>query len=151
MLNKSKTKKKKIVFISNTCWYLYNFRNKLLKDVSKKNYEVLIIAPNDIYTKKLESFGYKIYNWHLNRSSLNPILEIFSILNLIIYLKKNNPDLVHNFTIKSCLYGTIAAKVAGVKNIVNSVTGLGHLFINNSMLIRLIRFTLKPIYLLNHH
>ena len=147
MLNKTYLKKKKIVFIANTCWYLYNFRNRLLKDVFNRNYQVLIIAPNDRYTKKLKAYGYEVYDWKLNRSSLNPILELFSILNLIIYLKKNNPDLVHNFTIKSCLYGTIAAKFSGVKYVVNSVTGLGHLFINNSILIRLIRFTLKPIYI----
>ena len=78
MLKKRKQKKKKIVFISNSCWYLYNFRKKLIKDVIKENYEVLIIAPNDIYKKKLESFGFKVYPWSLNRSSLNPILELFS-------------------------------------------------------------------------
>ena len=139
-------KKKKIVFIANTCWYIYNFRIRLLQDVSAKNYEVLVIAPKDSYTDKLKAFGYKVNNWELNRSSLNPLLELFSILNLIIFLKKNNPDLVHNFTIKPCIYGTIAAKFSGIKSVVNSVTGLGHLFINNSFLIRFIRLTLKPIY-----
>ena len=146
MKKKINPKKKKIVFIANTCWYIYNFRNKLLKDIIKSNYEVFIIAPEDRYSQKLKEFGCKVFDWHLNRSSINPILEIYSILNLIVHLKKNNPDLVHNFTLKSCLYGTIAAKFSGVKNIVNSVTGLGHLFINNSILMRLIRLFLKPIY-----
>ena len=80
-------KKKKIVFIANTCWYIYNFRIRLLQDVSAKNYEVLVIAPKDSYTDKLKAFGYKVNNWELNRSSLNPLLELFSILN---FSKKKN-------------------------------------------------------------
>ena len=45
MLKKRKPKKKKIVFISNSCWYLYNFRKKLIKDVIKENYEVDLDCP----------------------------------------------------------------------------------------------------------
>ena len=137
---------KKIVFLANTGWFIYNFRLSLLKDISNSNYDVVVIAPYDKYTEKLKVLGYKVCDWKLNRSSLNPILELFSILDLIKKINHEKPDLIHNFTIKPCLYGTIASKFTNVKDVINSITGLGHLFINNSILIRIIRFFLKPIY-----
>ena len=82
----------------------------------------------------------------MERSSLNPFKEIKSIFNLIDILDNELPDLIHNFTIKSCLYGTIAAKFSNKSLVVNSITGLGHLFINNSLKKKLIRIFLKPIY-----
>jgi glycosyltransferase involved in cell wall biosynthesis len=38
------------------------------------------------------------------------------------------PDVVHHFTIKPVIYGSIAARLAGVPRIVNTVTGLGYVF-----------------------
>ena len=137
---------KKIAFIANSCWYIYNFRLSLLKELSATDNRVIIIAPKDNYTKILIDLGYEVYSWKLQRSSLNPFKEINSILNLMDILESKSPDLIHNFTIKSCLYGTIAAKFRKISVVVNSITGLGPLFINNSLKIRLIRLILYPIY-----
>ena len=137
---------KKVVLLANTGWFIYNFRIALLNDIYSSNYDVVVIAPNDKYTEKLKVLGYKVCDWKLNRSSLNPILELFSLLDLIKKINQEKPDLIHNFTIKPCLYGTIASKFTNVKDVINSITGLGHIFINNSIFIRIVRFFLKPIY-----
>jgi len=139
---------KKIALIANTSWYIYNFRSNLIKDIVSSNYKLVVIAPHDNYTNLLEKSGYTVINWTLNRSSLNPLSELKSIVDLVLILNKENPDLIHNFTIKSCLYATIASRFSKVRYVINSITGLGHLFLNNSTLIRFIRFILKPIYAL---
>ena len=88
---------KKIAFIANSCWYIYNFRLSLLKEISKIDNRVIIIAPKDNYTKILRDLGYEVYSWKLNRSSLNPFKEIKSILNLIDILDSESPDLLTCF------------------------------------------------------
>ncbi len=137
---------KKIALIANSCWYIYNFRLSLLKEISAKDNLVIIIAPEDNYTNILIDLGFEVYPWKLQRSSINPLKEIKSILNLMDILDSKFPDLIHNFTIKCCLYGTIASKFCSIPIVVNSITGLGPLFINNSLKIRLIILFLKPIY-----
>jgi glycosyltransferase involved in cell wall biosynthesis len=47
---------------------------------------------------------------------------------LILLLRREKPDVVHNFTIKCVLYGSLACRFAGVRGNVNSVTGLGYVF-----------------------
>jgi hypothetical protein len=39
---------------------------------------------------------------------------------------------VNHFTIKPVLYGSLAAKFARVGRVINSITGLGHVFITNA-------------------
>ncbi|MBO8221408.1 glycosyltransferase family 4 protein [Prochlorococcus marinus] len=119
---------KKIIIVSNTGWYLYNFRFKLIKELLKK-YNVTLVFPFDGYSKPLKETGCEIVNWKLNRNSINPLLEIFSIIDLINIFLKIKPDMAHHFTIKACLYGTIAGRIVGLKKIFNAITGLGHVFL----------------------
>ncbi len=119
---------KKIVIVSNTGWYLYNFRFKLINELSKK-YAVTLVFPFDCYSNPLKKTGCEIINWKLNRNSINPLLEIFSIFDLINIYLKIKPEIAHHFTIKACLYGTIAGRIVGLKKIFNAITGLGHVFL----------------------
>ena len=53
---------------------------------------------------------------------------------------------MHHFTIKACLYGTLAAKAAPVHRVINAITGLGHVFLGRRKRTRLLRRGLKPLY-----
>ena len=44
---------KKIILVSNSSWYFYNFRLQLLKDIVSEGFELILIAPRDEYTNKL--------------------------------------------------------------------------------------------------
>ena len=143
-INTNKTSKS-IVLIANTSWYLYNFRKELISDLKAKGYDIYIISPEDSYSKHLIKISHKKLDWKLNRSSLNIFNEIISVLDLINKLREINPILIHNFTIKGSIYGSLAAYFTGNPIIINSITGLGHLFISNSFHIKLIRFIILPL------
>ena len=68
---------KKIVIVSNTGWYLYNFRLKLIQELNKK-YSVTLIFPFDEYSTLLKETGCQVMNWKLQRNSINPLTELFS-------------------------------------------------------------------------
>jgi len=118
----------------------------LIKDLKKKGYCVKIVCPKDNFSKELCISGLEIINWQLSRKSINPLLELYSIINLIRIYNKERPYFVHHFTIKSCLYGTIAAKITNISKIFNAITGLGHIFISTKKSTQLIRFLIKPIF-----
>ena len=143
---------KQITLVCNTGWYLYNFRFSFLKSLLRKKYSVTLIFPFDKYTDSLRDIGCKVINWKLNRNSINPLKEIYSIIDLIIILNKVKPDISHAFTIKACLYGTIAGRLIGIKNNVNSITGLGHVFLSHKLRTFFLRKFLINVYklVLNH-
>ena len=134
------------MLVANTSWYLYNFRLPLLKDLRAAGYEVAAVAPHDTYTPLLEQEGFTVHPWLVARRSINPLQEAHALVDLVRIYQRQCPDLAHHFTIKACLYGTIAAKLANVNRVMNAVTGLGHVFLGTRKRTRLLRRALKPIY-----
>ncbi len=129
----------KILLFANTDWYLYNFRLSLAAHLKNLGYQVILLSPPGEYGQKLLEMG---YNWHplpMARRSLNPLRELSLLFWLIRFLKEQKPDLVHGFTIKSAVYGLIAARLAGVSARVGSVAGMGYVFTSNDLLARLLR------------
>src|SRR5690606_11256825 len=49
------------------------------------------------------------------------------------------PDIVHGFTIKAAVYGSLAGRLAGVPGRVNAVAGMGYVFTSNATRARLLR------------
>ena len=135
-----------VLLVSNTCWYLYNFRLPLIRDLRDRGYRVALVAPHDPYTALLQEEGFTVHSWLVARSSVNPLAEAYALVDLLRIYRREQPDLVHHFTIKACLYGTIAAKGARVYRVINAVTGLGHLFLGTRKRNRLLRQAIKPLY-----
>ena len=150
MANKNRLKvaesKHKVLLVSNTSWYLYNFRRHLCRALRDYGFNVIIVSPRDKYTDLLQGEGFEYFNWGLDRKSLNPIKELLSIYRLSKLYRSSDPIIVHHFTIKACLYGTIAAKISGVYRVINAVTGLGHVFLGNRKRNSILRFILMPLY-----
>lgn len=136
----------KVLLVANSSWYLFHFRLQLLNDLRDAGYDLELVAPLDRYTVLLESKGFRVHSWRLSRRSINPLSEVYAIWDLLQIYRSFKPILVHHFTIKACLYGTIAAKGAHVYSAINSFTGLGHFFIGTRKRNILLRYAIKPIY-----
>ena len=136
----------RVLLVANTSWYLYNFRLPLLRDLRNAGYAVAAVAPHDAYTPLLEAEGICVHPWLVARRSINPLLELRAIVDLLRVYRREQPALVHHFTIKACLYGTLAAKGARVYRVINAVTGLGHVFLGQRKRTRVLRRALRPLY-----
>ena len=132
--------------MSNTSWYIWNFRINLIKELLKNNHSILVVAPEDDYSNRIIEAGCKFISWDLNRSSINPISEIKSIINIYKIYKRFKPIIIHQFTIKSCLYGSLAARFLSHSHVFNSITGLGHLFISKRIKNKILKLFILPIY-----
>jgi len=135
----------KVLLFGNTDWYLYNFRLPLAKKLRDMSFEVVMVSPPGKYGEKIKSEGFRWLPVAMNRRSVNPISEFFVLKELIKLYKNEKPDLVHHFTIKSVVYGSVAARFSGVKNVVNAVAGLGFVFTNESLFAKILRPFVKSI------
>ena len=61
------------------------------------------------------------------------------MLHQVRLLRRERPDVVHGFTNKCAVYGSLAARLAGVPGRVNAVAGMGYVFISNSLKARVLR------------
>ena len=135
----------KILLFANTDWYLYNFRLPLARAIRKQGHEVVLLSPPGKYSSRLEQAGFRWIEFPLERRRLNPFAEVITILRLIRLYKLERPDLVHHFTLKCVMYGSIAARLAGVKSVVNAFAGLGHIFSDGGFQAKMLRSIVSPI------
>lgn len=129
----------KIVLFANTDWYLYNFRRTLAKALEEAGHEVLLLSPDGPYGERLRTLGLRWQPVALHRRSLNPLREAGFALSLARLLRREQPDAVHGFTLKCAIYGSLAARLAGVPGRVNAVTGMGYVFTSDDLKARLLR------------
>ena len=136
----------KILLFANTDWYLYNFRLALAKAIRELGVEVVLVSPPGDYGPRLKKEGFHWISLKMNRRSLNPWAEAKVVSALTSIYRREHPDLVHHFTIKSVIYGAIAARVAGIPNQVNAVAGLGHVFTSDSVQARVLRPIVRALF-----
>ena len=129
----------KIVLFANTEWYLYNFRRSLAIALRDSGHDVLLLSPAGPYADKLQDLGLRWLPVPMNRRSLNPLREIALLLWLRDLLRRECVDLVHGFTIKGAVYGSLAARLAGVASRINGIDGLGYVFASSELKARLLR------------
>lgn len=123
----------RILLFANSDWYLFNFRRSLALTLRKQGNEVLLVSPPGPYGERLTELGLEWIAAPMVRSSLNPIREIILIRWLTRLVRSRRIDLVHGFTIKCAVYGSLAARLAGNVARVVAVAGLGFTFTSNSL------------------
>ena len=129
----------KLVLFANTDWYLYNFRRSLALALKAQGYELLLISPPGPYGEKLRALGLRWEPVPMDRRSLNPLREAKLLWWLLSLFRKERPALVHGFTIKCAVYGSLAARLAGVPARVNAVAGMGYVFTSDDTKARVLR------------
>jgi glycosyltransferase involved in cell wall biosynthesis len=135
------------LFLSaNTDWYLYNYRLSLAEAARRQGYEVVLVSPPGKYVAELEQRGFRWLGWNLERRSVNPLVELLTLLRMAAIYRRHRPDLVHHHTAKSVLYGSLAARLSGVPAVVNSITGRGYIYQADSQKARLLRHIVEPLY-----
>jgi glycosyltransferase involved in cell wall biosynthesis len=75
----------------------------------------------------------------MSRSGINPFRELGLTGRLARIYGRQRPDIVHHFTIKCVLHGSLAAQISGIPRRINAVTGLGYVFSSSSLRARLLR------------
>jgi glycosyltransferase involved in cell wall biosynthesis len=133
----------KIVLFANTEWYLYNFRRSLALALRAQGHEVLLLSPPGPYGERLRALGLRWESVPMDRRSLNPLHEGMLLWRLARLLRRERPALVHGFTIKCAVYGSLAARMAGIRARVNAVAGLGYVFVSDDLLARCLRPMVK--------
>jgi glycosyltransferase involved in cell wall biosynthesis len=118
--------------VSRCAWTLYNFRAGHIRALLEKGYSVIGGgAGGDGYEEKIRDLGIPYLPLPIDKKGINPLADLILFKTLLQWYRKEKPAIVHHFTIKPVIYGSIAARLAGVPRIINTITGLGYVFIEN--------------------
>lgn len=135
---------KKIALVANSTWNIYNFRQNIIRKLIEEGYDITVFAPLDEYITYKEKYPNlkHIGLRTLDRDGINPVKDVLLILELFKKYKREKPDLIIHYTHKPNIFGSIAARLSGIKSI-SVVTGLGYGFIRQGWLNSILKFLYK--------
>ena len=123
-----------------------NFRYGILERLVTDGYKVITVGPADPYSAKLAAMGCEVIDMPMAAKGVNPSEDLFLLSQLRRLYKTIKPDFIFHYTIKPNIYGSVAARLAGVPSIAVT-TGLGYTFINNNLVAWVARLLYKAAFL----
>lgn len=129
----------RLVFFVTEDWYFCSHRLPLARAARAAGFEVAVVTRVQRHAAQIRDAGIELIPIDLARGSKNPFTELRTLSQLIRLYRRLKPDIVHHVALKPVLYGTIAARLAGVPTVINALAGLGYLFSSVDFAARLSR------------
>lgn len=134
----------KLVFLVTEDWYFVSHRLELAIAAREAGYEVVVATRVGRHEARIAAAGLRVRRVDFDRAGLNPIRDFGTLLAIAKVYRQEAPDLVHHVALKPIILGSIAARLAGVKGIVNALAGLGYVFSGADTRSKLLRYVIKP-------
>lgn len=136
----------KFVFLSHLDLNLYLFRLPIMQALVARGHHVAALCPHGEVSDRFAEHGIGVVHYAISRSGMNPLREASVVLELASILRRFSPDVLHTFTAKPNIYGTLAGRMARVPAIYNLVEGLGSFYVDSSFKSRFVRECIESLY-----
>lgn len=132
--------KPRLMFVVTEDWYFMSHRLPLARAARDAGYDVYVVTRLTKLADDIAAEGFiPIPLLKMQRVGRNPVGELAAIRELVAIYRRYRPDIVHQIAIKPVLYGSIAARLSGVRRVVNNLAGLGFVFSSTSRKAALLR------------
>jgi glycosyltransferase involved in cell wall biosynthesis len=124
------------------------FRGHLLQEMVARGHDVAVYLPSAApqVAEGLCAMGVKCRQIRLNRTGISPLGDVGSLDRLRRTFHATGVDLVFACSAKPVIYGSLAARFAGVPDTFSMVEGLGYSFSSSDLRARCVRPLLARLY-----
>lgn len=102
-------------------------------------FDVFVLTHLDAHHQRIRDAGLIPIQWHVTRRGINPLRELGSLFQVWRIYRRHRPDVVHHIAMKPILYGSLAARLAGIRAVLNAPVGMGFIYSSGSLLARVLR------------
>jgi glycosyltransferase involved in cell wall biosynthesis len=122
-----------ILYIITEDWFFRSHFLPMARAARDAGYRVSIMCRTKNDKQALEQEGFSIHPMQAERGSFNPFAALGTLFAMRRTIATLKPDVVHLIALRSILLGGPAARLAGARNRVIAVTGLGFLGASGSI------------------
>ena len=124
---------KKLLMIVNEDRFFLSHRKEIALAAQKTGWDVTVVCKDTGRRREVEDLGLKMLELPINPTGMNLRQELKTFWFLYTLYKKNRDAVIHHVGLKDILWGGLAAKLTGVRGVVNAVSGLGAIFSGNKI------------------
>jgi glycosyltransferase involved in cell wall biosynthesis len=121
-----------ILYVVTEDWYFLSHRLPMARAAKQAGYEVHVATRIKDGKAAIEQEGFVPHGLNWSRGSLSPLGSFSAVLELRRLIRTLRPDILHNVSLKPVLLGGTASLGFSGTAVVNSLTGLGTLFIGEA-------------------
>ena len=123
----------RILYVVTEDWYFLSHRLPMARAARGRGLEVHVATRVSNGRAAIEAEGFHVHHMNWSRGSRGLMDNIAAVRQLRVILRKLRPAIVHNVAMKPALLGSLAAFGFGWIAKVNSIAGLGSLFLAASL------------------
>lgn len=138
--------KKKLLYFVSEDWYFCSHRLSLAVAAKDAGYDVAVVTRVTAHGERIRDAGLRLVPFEMSRRAMNPFLEVRVLWRLARVYRREKPDIVHHVAMKPVLYGTLAARVCGVRHVVNALAGMGWILASGTWLARIIKWSVLSLF-----
>lgn len=143
----------RLALISNQAFSIINFRGPLVREMVENGMTVFALAPDytDDTRAAVRALGATPVDSSLSRAGMNPFRDAVDLFRLSLQLSRLHLDATFAYFIKPVIYGTLAARLAGVPRRLAMIEGAGYVFTHDehvSLKRRSLRLFVSKLYTL---
>jgi glycosyltransferase involved in cell wall biosynthesis len=128
-----------ILYLVTEDWYFWSHRLAVARAARHAGARIVVAARLADHRARIEREGFVATDIPFDRSGLNPRRDRATVEAILAAYRAHRPDLAHHIAMKPVLYGSYAARRAGVSTVVNAMAGLGFLFVSRGAAGRVLR------------
>jgi glycosyltransferase involved in cell wall biosynthesis len=121
----------RILYVVTEDWYFLSHRLPMARAARAAGYEVHVATRLNSGKAAIETEGFTPHALDWRRGSLSPWHSLSGVMGLRKLLRVLKPDILHNVSLKPVLLGSVASLGLSSTAVVNSLTGLGTLFVGD--------------------
>ena len=118
----------KLFLVVNVDKFFLSHRKEIALAAKNAGYDVTVVTHFTGRQDEIAALGLRVIDLPENPTGMNPRDEWRTLRFLRCLYAREKPDVIHHVGLKPILWGTLAARLTGRRNVVNAVSGTGFLF-----------------------
>jgi glycosyltransferase involved in cell wall biosynthesis len=118
----------KLLFLLTEDWFFCSHFIERAIAAQTAGYEVVVACRENSHGEQIREMGLKLVPVDFVRRSTNLPTELRTLREIFRLYRRERPDIIHQIGAKPILYGSLVARILGIRCIVNASIGMGYVF-----------------------
>ena len=129
----------KLLYLITEDWFFVSHFLPMARAARAAGFEVVVATRVRRHGEAIAAEGCRVVSLEHERRSFGPFEALRGFLRIARIVREERPDIVHCIALRMVVLGGLAARWGGAGNLVLAPTGLGHLWIDDSVRERIAR------------
>lgn len=121
----------KLLYLVTEDWYFWAHRLPMARAARDAGFDVAVATRVARHGERIQAEGFRLLPLTWERRSVNPLAALAAAAAIARLYRREQPDIVHHVSLKPVVLGGLAAAMARTPCVLNTLTGLGGVFVGN--------------------